>query len=325
MEIKTPPPVDILTLGLGWVGTFLRPELDAQKLTHASTSRDGSNDTIPFTFDPEIIDIKAYARLPLAKTVVIIFPLNVSGSHEVMIRAYNLVHPDASKQTRWIQLGSTSAFDVSPDILKYISVCTIHEDQATTCVNGNTKESADQLQAPGEAVSSLPLWRDRHTPVDTTKARVLTEVELLNILKTSSCVLNLSGLWGGTRDMRHVVGRVAPTKSALAQKGSIHMIHGLDVARCIRAVHENFTAGRWLLTDMRVYDWWELVSAWGAREEGTATKEHVDWVRELILEGGIRALPRAPEQLGGKALDSREFWDAHKDLGGPLRAGLVKE
>lgn len=117
MEIKSPPPVDILTLGFGWTGTFLKPEFEAHGLTFASTSRDGSNDTIPFTFDPESTDIKAYARLPLAKTVLVIFPLNVSGSCETLINAYNLAHPDASKQTRWILLGSTGAFDVSPPTL----------------------------------------------------------------------------------------------------------------------------------------------------------------------------------------------------------------
>lgn len=184
---------------------------------------------------------------------------------------------------------------------------------------------ADTSKAPGEAASSLPLWRDRHSPVDTTKPRVISEEELLHLPNTKACVLNLAGLWGSTRDMRNYVSRVAPTKSSLSQKGSLHMIHGLDVARCVVAIHENFIPGRWLLTDMRVYDWWELVSAWGAREEGTATKEHVDWVRELVLEGGVKALPRAPEKMGGKALDSREFWDAYKTLKGPVKAGLGKE
>lgn len=171
----------------------------------------------------------------------------------------------------------------------------------------------------------LPLWRDRHSKVDTAKARVMTEEELLALADTTACVLNLAGLWGGSRDMRNYVNRVAATKSALAAKGSLHMIHGIDVARSIATVHENFTPGRWLLTDMRVYDWWDLISAWGARQEGTATKEHAEWVRELAVECGVKALPRAPEQMGGKALDSREFWEAHKELGGPLIARLEKE
>ena len=83
------------------------------------------------------------------------------------------------------------------------------------------------------------------------------------------------------------------------------MIHGLDVARAVLAVHEHIdrAAGqRWLLTDGRVYDWWDWASAWGT--EGTQTR----WVRELMDEAGVRALPRPPELLG-RGMDSREFWN----------------
>ena len=82
------------------------------------------------------------------------------------------------------------------------------------------------------------------------------------------------------------------------------MIHGLDVSRAILAVHEHFDRAngeRWLLTDGRVYDWWDLASAWG--EEGKQGK----WVRELMDEQGVRALPRTPERIG-RAMESREFW-----------------
>jgi hypothetical protein len=44
------------------------------------------------------------------------------------------------------------------------------------------------------------------------------------------------------------------------------MIHGHDVARAILAVHAHptrATGERWILTDNRVYDWWDLASAWG--------------------------------------------------------------
>ena len=55
-------------------------------------------------------------------------------------------------------------------------------------------------------------------------------------------MLNLSGLWGGARDPRHWIDRVAPTKEKLAGKLTLHMIHGKDVARGIMAVHRNPTA-----------------------------------------------------------------------------------
>ena len=87
-------------------------------------------------------------------------------------------------------------------------------------------------------------------------------------------------------------------------------------------MHRNKTlaAGkRWLLTDGRVYDWWDLASAWG--DSGTSRLEpqassgaghklsgnQPTWVRELMQEHGVHALPRSPEELG-RCLDSRDFW-----------------
>jgi len=54
------------------------------------------------------------------------------------------------------------------------------------------------------------------------------------------CVLNLSGLWGGERQPRHWLDRVAGSKEKLKDKTSLHMVHGVDVARSILAVHRNF-------------------------------------------------------------------------------------
>lgn len=143
--------------------------------------------------------------------------------------------------------------------------------------------------------------------------------------------------------MRNWVGKVAPSKEVLQNKvshyrkhrrvrisirpeqGSLHMIHGLDVSRAILAVHADFpkaSGQRWILTDGRVYDWWDLASAWGSRpsaagasgqdldgqendEEGRGAQAR--WVRELMQEQGVRALPRNIEDLG-RALDSRDFW-----------------
>jgi hypothetical protein len=80
---------------------------------------------------------------------------------------------------------------------------------------------------------------------------------------------------------------------------------GEDVARAVLAVHarpETARGQRWLVTDGRVYDWWDLAGAWGKGDEPR-------WARELMREHDVRALPRAPEVLG-RALDGREFWDA---------------
>jgi len=133
-----------------------------------------------------------------------------------------------------------------------------------------------------------------------------------------TAVLNLAGLWGGSRSPHSWVTRVAPTKEALKDKGSLHLIHGIDVSRAILAIHTNISkaAGqRWIITDGRVYDWWDLASAWGssptsAPHSSIPSEERgpqARWVRELMMEQNVRALPRNHEDLG-RALDSRDFW-----------------
>lgn len=116
-----------------------------------------------------------------------------------------------------------------------------------------------------------------------------------------------------------------PHRLTLSQ-GSLHMIHGNDVARAILAVYSKFDKAigeRWILTDGRVYDWWDLASSWGspASKEGEERGPQAAWVRELMREEGIRALPRDIGLLG-RALDAREFWETfeltpiHTMLGG---------
>ena len=100
------------------------------------------------------------------------------------------------------------------------------------------------------------------------------------------------------------------------------MIHGIDVSRAILAVHAYFSRAvgeRWLLTDGRVYDWWDLASAWGDAHtrssgypsEGITERSESEmgrseeekgpqprWVRELMNEQGVKALPRSVSRNG---------------------------
>ncbi|RKO91058.1 hypothetical protein BDK51DRAFT_27101 [Blyttiomyces helicus] len=154
-------------------------------------------------------------------------------------------------------------------------------------------------------------WADRHTAPDpsTNADRQVAEEA---VLAFGGAVLNLAGLWGGTRQPRNWVSRVAATKEALRGAGSVHLVHGEDVARAVWALAEDFTPGeRWLLTDGRVYDWWDLASVWGSAGAVGRGKPpvgpHAGWVRELMAETGVRGLPRTPAELG-RALDSSEFW-----------------
>jgi len=104
------------------------------------------------------------------------------------------------------------------------------------------------------------------------------------------------------------------------------MIHGSDVANAILAVHRDFNLAsgqRWLLTDTRVYDWWDLLSAWGTngedRRDEVPEGPQPEWVMELMNEEGVRALPREMTKLG-RLLDSRDFWTTFKLI--PTRARL---
>ncbi|KAF7972439.1 hypothetical protein HWV62_18016 [Athelia sp. TMB] len=292
-----PAPVDILILGAGWTSTFLLPLCASTHTSCAATSRAGRAGTLPFTFDPHAPpDPAQYAALPRAETVVITFPITVPGASGRLVEAYRGAHGGAG---RFVQLGSTGIW--------------------------------------GGKDAAAPRWVDRHTPPDADNLRAAAEEELLALRDTA--VLNLAGLWGGARSIRRYVGRVAPTKDALRNKGSLHMIHGTDVARALLAVHAAFAraAGqRFVLSDARVYDWWDLASAWAERKrsepgevepgerggrrgeggggdgaekggEGEGKGAQAAWVRELMDEAGVRALPRDAGLLG-RVLDGRDFW-----------------
>ncbi|KAH8112593.1 hypothetical protein DFH11DRAFT_1605714 [Phellopilus nigrolimitatus] len=278
--------VDILILGAGWTSDFLIPLLRNNNITFAATTRDGRTRS-------------GYATilLPNAQTVIVTFPIYKSGASEGLVKFWKETH--AESKAAFVQLGSTGIWNGDPT-----------------------------------AQGTQPIWCDRHSPFDNANDRARAEIEFLNLSeKTPTTVLNLSGLWGGQRDPHNWIQRVAGSKEELAKKGNIHLIHGIDVARAILAVHQNFEASkgqRWLLTDCRVYDWWDLASAWGepdARAQSEKTEQddirtpgtlvlstpavlgpQPGWVRELMAETGVHALPRGPGALE-RVLDSREFWD----------------
>lgn len=180
------------------------------------------------------------------------------------------------------------------------------------------------IQLGSTGIWSIPqasCWVDRASPYDKTNGRAIAEDELMSL---GGCSLNLSGLWGGTRQPRDFVSRVATSKEQLKAKTSLHMVHGEDVARAIFALHESFTPGeRWMLTDTFVYDWWALIMGWGdageAGKDRDATGPQLAWVQELMFDSNVMALPRSMETLG-RCYDGRDFWH-HFGLA-PVRARI---
>jgi hypothetical protein len=265
--------VDLLILGAGWTSTFLIPQLKKENITYAATTTTGRNNTIPFKFDPE-----PFKNLPSAQTVLITFPLAGPGQAKTLLGLYRSVH---GAKNHWIQLGSTGIFN----------------------------------QLPND-------WSTEKSPYDTSDKRAVAEDELLEL---GGCVLNLSGLYGGTRVPRTWLPRLAKCKDDVKKRGAVHFVHGEDVARAIVAEHRKFDEGkRWIIADLRVYDWYDLIMSFSAvTDEADAavdvTKMEEDkamrlqcskWVGELMLEEGVRALPREMSALGRK-LDSRGFWERH--------------
>jgi hypothetical protein len=74
-----------------------------------------------------------------------------------------------------------------------------------------------------------------------------------------------------------------------------------------------------MLTDLMVYDWWELILGWCGGEDGREPMPQLGWLNELMAESDTRALPRSSEELG-RCYDSREFWDRFRIM--PVRARL---
>ena len=81
--------------------------------------------------------------------------------------------------------------------------------------------SQGDLTLNSDGTPCEPIWIDRHSPFDTTNNRARAEEELLAFSpEVPVTVLDLCGLWGGKRSLRNWVGKVVPTKEALAKKVS---------------------------------------------------------------------------------------------------------
>lgn len=107
-------PFDVLILGAGWTSTFLIPLCKERSLTYCATTRDGRDGTLEWGFDPDSEDESLYTALPDAKTVLITFPITQPGASARLVRLYSKTRKNGELRTRFIQLGSTGVWDVSP-------------------------------------------------------------------------------------------------------------------------------------------------------------------------------------------------------------------
>lgn len=280
----------ILILGAGWTATFLIPLLRARNLSFTATTTDGrdvaDSHTIKWKFDPEEDSAASSTKNQFSD-----LPL----AQNVLI-TFPL---NGVGQSRKVVEGYNSA----------------HKGKDVHFI---------QLGSTGVwQISQSSHWTDRHSPYNKENSRAVAEDELLSL---SGCVLNLAGLWGGERQPKSWVGRVAKSKEDVKGKKTLHLIHGADVARGILAVCDQWKEAegeRWMLTDGFVYDWWSLMAGWAdVKQESSKEEEPSDfakWVYELMEEEGVKALPRSMEMLG-RCYDSREFWRTFRLT--PLKARI---
>ncbi|QSZ29026.1 hypothetical protein DSL72_003536 [Monilinia vaccinii-corymbosi] len=286
--------VDILILGAGWTSTFLIPLLQQKGIKYAATTTTGRDGTYKFRFDPEGSDenTKQFHDLPTAKNILITFPLKGKGQSRSLVEQYSGTHP-------------------------------LHSERD----GGESSPSFHFIQFGSTGIFTIPgqsTWVTRHSPYDVSHDRAIAEDELLEL---GGCVLNLSGLWGGERNPKHWIERVAGTKEMLSGKKSLHMVHGLDVSRGVVAVIGNWGKARgqrFMLTDLMVYDWWSVILGYAGEideENGDGKMEgrQIKWIGELMKENHVKALPRSMEDLG-RCYDSREFWDTFEIM--PVRSRI---
>jgi hypothetical protein len=199
-----PGKVDILILGAGWTSTFLIPLLKKDGITYAATTTTGRDVTYKFKFQ-------------------------YNGSNQIgnenSLEQYKAL-PDAKT------------------ILVTFPLRGKHQSSYlfTSYNRTHNSETAQYqfIQLGSTGIFSIPnqeLWVTRHSKYDKANPRAIAEDEFMSL---GGCVLDLAGLWGGERQPRNWIDRVAATKEQLKEKTSLHMVHGEDVARGIVAVHQNF-------------------------------------------------------------------------------------
>ena len=295
----------LLVLGMGWTGQYVVKACKRQNIVVAATTTTGRDGTIPFKFDPTSDDPSPFRALPTAqKAVLITFPLLGKAAATRLVDLYlSTRSSDNADVPLFILLGTTSCYSPTSPSDPY-------SDHMSPVTASPRVEAEDELLNHKRLVLYHEDDFNQHEQQQQGRTRRLGH---------AGVVLELSGLYDNiSRHPSRFLDRIAPSKLVLAAKTSVHYIHGEDVARAILAVAledtntrmqmpQTSTGKRWILTDMRVYDWWDLVPTLAQTIQHDSATPYAEWVRELMVETGTRSLPRDPITLG-RALDSVAFW-----------------
>ncbi|KAJ2608734.1 hypothetical protein H4S08_004335 [Coemansia sp. RSA 1365] len=268
--------LQVLILGRGFVGKYLTDILEKTGINYASTTTDGRDGTIKWRFsDKDDGSDTQTSTLPFAETVVVTFPLMGSAAARRLVESYtrrdrHAVFGSNKATPRWIYLGSTRAFKERPS--------------------------------------------NRYTIPDVIAGGARLEAEEYMINNFGGSVLNLAGLWGGER-VPSGWGRFYTTKEKLRgrlEDRSLHLLHGADAARAIWAVivsnNKSTLAGRWLVSDARVYDiLYTTIQDDRLRGFLRALLEEDEEVRKLLNANTIEEVVMG-ESAVTKRIDSSHFW-----------------
>lgn len=267
---------DVLILGAGWTATFLIPLLKKQDYSFAATTTDGrkvaDSETIKFKFDADADDAeKSIGHLPLAKNVLITFPLTSAKQVEFLVNTYSKTHKRQTDDIHFIQLGSTGIWQI---------------DQKT-------------------------LWVSRCSPYDTKNARAIAEDELIKLGGTSLNLAGLWGGERKVQNFVDRIIKTKEDVKSRTSLHMIHGLDVSRAILAVIDQWDTAKGQRWMLTDGFVYDWYALLLGWAdLSKDGSAAEEpskQAQWVLELMDEEQVWALPRSANTLG-RCYYGREFW-----------------
>lgn len=268
--------VDILILGAGWTSQFLVPLLESQHISYALSTPQGT--------------INKFCTGKYDDSKIVAFQFR----------------PEDVDEFEYATLPTATTVIVTFPLKD--------KGSAKTLVETYNKVHAGFIHTQWILLGSSSVYEgkgkhNRHS-LPKVSPRSIAEEEMLEL---GGVVLNLAGLWGAERLPQGWPKRAITSKQQLREKGSLHLIHGDDVARACLAVHKKFyPSERYLVTDTRCYDWWALIDKWMSVLEidnisAGGDLRYREWLTELLQEQEVKTLPRPQEQLG-RVLDSDEFW-----------------
>jgi hypothetical protein len=273
--------VDLLILGAGWTSSFLIPLLQQRNYTFAATTTDGrsveGSDTIKWRFDPDSKDGSNLGSLPLAKHVLITFPLTSAEQTDFLVKSYLDGRSKHRDNIHFIQLGSTGIWQIA---------------QAT-------------------------LWVTRKSPYNHSMPRAIAEDALLKHDGCVLNLAGLWGGPRDPSDWVGRVAKTKEDVKGKKSLHLVHGLDVSRAIVAVMRDWKTAKGQRWMLTDGFVYDWWALFAGWADKSkkgDAETSGDKVDdmpsdqarWVYELMHEERVWALPRSMNALG-RAYYS-DFW-----------------